>query len=175
MGKKEFDDFLRKEKEKKKPTIDWSAEKEWWLKQLDKLYMDIQKWLKEYTDKQEIFVEFSNIEIYEEALGTYTARQMIIKISDKIATLIPIGTILIGTKGRIDMKGNTGTIRFILADRNATGPKIVVKEYLLEEENKNPKPQIDWVWKITTNPPRIKYSDLNRDTFLQSLMQVCND
>ena len=27
MGKKEFDDFLRREEEIKKPTIDWDAEK----------------------------------------------------------------------------------------------------------------------------------------------------
>lgn len=182
MGKKEFDDFLRKEEEKKKPTVDWDAEKNWWLKQLDILYTDIQGWLKEYIEKKKISVEFSNIDIYEEALGTYTARQMRIKVSDKIATLTPIGTILIGTKGRIDMKCNAESIRFILADRHATGPKIVMKEYLSEEEkrkdngaeNKQAKPQIEWVWKITTDPPRIKYTDLNQDTFLQSLMLVCN-
>ena len=164
MGKKEFDDFLKKEEEKKKPSVDWDAKKKWWLEQLETLYTNIQDWLKEYIDEKKISIEFSEIDIYEEALGTYTARQMRIKVSDKIATLTPIGTILIGAKGRIDMKSNAGTIRFILADRNATEPKIVVKEYLSEEEKRKdeeaeknkPNPKIDWAWKITTNPPRIK-------------------
>lgn len=182
MIKKEFDDFLRKEEEKKKPPIDWDAEKNWWIKQLDNLYTDIQSWLKEYIDIQKIILEFNNIDIYEEALGTYTVRQMTIKLSDKIAKLTPIGTILIGTKGRVDMTGKAGTMRFILADRQATGPKIEVKVFLSEEEKrknediekKKEKSQIEWVWKITSNPPRIKYTELNQETFLQCLMQVCN-
>lgn len=182
MGKTEFDNFLRKEENKQKPEVDWDARKKWWLNQLDTFYNTIQDWLKEYIENNRISVEFNNIEIYEEVLGTYSARQMRIKVSNKIATLTPIGTILIGTKGRIDMTGNAGTIRFILADRNAKGPKIVLKESLLEREKRSnevakeykSKDPNDLVWKITTNPPRIKYSDLNQDSFFNSLIEVCN-
>jgi len=182
MSKKEFDDFLKKEEEKKKPAIDWEAEKKWWLDKLYNLYKDIQNWLKEYVENNQLSVEYSKIDIYEEALGSYTVQQMKIKIGKKTAKLIPIGTILIGTKGRVDMTGDAGTIRFILADKQATGPKIEIKVFLSEEEKRKDeekrkkaiKPKIDWTWKITTNPPRIKYSELNQDSFLQCLMQVCN-
>jgi len=180
MSKKEFDDFLRKE-EKKKPTIDWDDQKKWWLNKLDDLYKDIQGWLKEYIDKQQLFTECSNIDIYEEALGSYTAKQMKIQIGNKIAKIIPIGTILIGTKGRVDLTGDAGRVRFILADKQATGPRIEANVFLSEEERQNYEKQkrarakkVDWAWKITTSPPRIKYSELNQDSFLHCLMQVCN-
>ena len=180
MSKEEFDDFLRKEEEQKQTTIDWEDRKKWWLMQLNILFSDIQNWLKEYIDSKKINVEFNYIDIYEEILGSYKAQQMRIKINDKIATLTPFGTILIGTNGRVDMTGNVDRVRFILTDRNAKGIKIESKLYFSdehkrkEEEKKPSQPQIDWVWKITTNPPKIKYSDLNQDSFLECLVQVCN-
>ena len=48
------------------------------------------------------------------------------------------------------------------------------KQKGIENEKKQPKVQIDWVWKITSNPPRIKYTELNQETFLQCLMEVIN-
>jgi hypothetical protein len=182
MGKREFDDFLKKEEQKKKPPIDWEAEKKKWFEHLNKLFSDVKIWLNEYVDAKKIKIEFNNIDIHEEAIGTYTVKELRIFIGDKIAKLTPIGTILIGTKGRADLSGNAGTVKFILADKNATGLKIEFKESILEKEKqkdtknekKKSEPQINWVWKITSNPPRIKYTDLNQDTFLQCLMEVIN-
>ena len=34
----------------------------------------------------------------------------------------PIGTLLIGAKGRIDMTSNAGTVKFVLVDKNLSGP-----------------------------------------------------
>jgi len=182
MSKKEFDTFLEKEEAQKKSPIDWNAEKDWWLNKIETLYTDVQNWLKEYTDSNKVNIEINDINIFEEPLGVYSAKQMKIKINDKIATLTPIGTILIGTKGRVDLNGDEGTIRFILADRKSSGPKVEIKIYLSdeekmqyeEEEKKKIKPIIDWVWKITTNPPKIKYTELNQDTFLKALIEVYN-
>ena len=38
----------------------------------------------------------------------------------------PIGTLLIGTKGRIDMEGVKGRVQFILADKSSKGMKVNV-------------------------------------------------
>ena len=104
---------------------------------------------------------------------------LLLWVSIFLITLSGIGTILIGgAKGRVDMTGNAGTIRLILAERNAIEPKIDVNVYFSSEkirkkqdmEEKKP----DLVWKISTNPPKVKYSDLNQDTFLKCLIQVCN-
>ena len=183
MSKKKFDDFLKSEEQKKKPAVDWEGEKRKWFEHLDKLYGDIQEWLKEYIISHKLKLEFNDIEIYEEALGTYSVKELKIFIGDKIATLTPKGTILIGTKGRVDLKGKAGNVKFILADKKATGPKFEIKiNWSGEEKHKDsktdkikPKPQIDWTWKITSNPPSIKYTELNQDTFLQCLLEVIND
>ncbi len=182
MSKKEFDVFLKKEEQKKKPPVDWEVEKKKWYAHLDKLYADIQAWLNEYIISQKIKLEFNNIDIHEEALGTYSVKELKIFIGDKIAKLTPIGTILIGTRGRADLSGIAGAVKFILADKDATGPKIEVKVFMTDEESQKDaeneknkhKPQMDWAWKITSNPPRIKYTELNQDTFLQCLMEVIN-
>jgi len=182
MSKKEFDDFLKKEEGNKKVQVDWEEEKQKWISHLDKLFSDIKSWLKEYVDLDKIKLEFNSIDIHEEALGTYSVKELTIKIGDKAAKLTPIGTILIGTRGRADLTGRSGSVRFILTDKSATEPNITVKVFMSEEEKlkdseeekKKAKNPIDWVWKITSNPPRIKYTELNQDTFLQCLMEVVN-
>jgi len=180
MSKKEFDDFLKKEVQKKNPHFDWDAEKKIWIAHIEKLFADVETWLKEYTTTRKIKIEYNKLDIHEETLGTYTVNELKIIINDKVAKLTPIGTILIGTRGRADLSGSTGIVKFILADKKATGPKIEFKESIsdaekqksLENKKEQPKVQIDWVWKITSNPPRIKYTELNQETFLQCLMEV---
>ncbi len=184
MSNKEFEAFLKKEEEKgkKETPIDWEGIKKKWFVHLDKLFLDIQTWLKEYVEDNRIKLGFNNIEIQEEALGKYTVKELIIVIYGKTAQLTPIGTILIGTPGRADLSGPAGTVRFILADRNATGPKIEFKVFTSEEERKKDaenekkktKLETEWIWKITSNPPRIKYTELNKETFLQCLTEVIN-
>lgn len=179
MSKKEFDSFLKTEERTKKPAIDWNIEKKKWLAYLDVLFSDVKKWLKEYVDTKQVNLEFKDLEIYEEPLGAYKVKSLKISIGDKIAQLTPIGTILLGTRGRVDLSGRSGTVKFILAGKNSTGPKIEVKILASKEEKQDAKnkkselqPQIDWVWKITSNPPRIEYTELNQDTFLQCLLEV---
>lgn len=182
MSKKEFDSFLKRENDNKRSSVDWEAEKKKWIENLDILFNDIKSWLKEYVDSQKIIVKLNNIDIFEEALGSYSVQEMTIIVGNKTAKLTPIGTILIGTKGRVDLTGKMGSVRFILAPMDAKGPKIEITEFTSQEEmikhteeQKNKKKSlINLVWKITSNPPKIKYSDLNQDSFLQCLMEVIN-
>lgn len=182
MGKKEFDTFLKNEESKKEPAVDREAERIWWIKQLGVLFSEIKGWLKEYIETKKINLEIQEIEIFEAALGTYTVQEITIKIGNKVVKLTPIGTILIGTKGRVDMVGKTGTVRFILADKKAVEPKIEfgifptdeAKKKHQEAQRKKERTETDWVWKISSSPPKIKYTDLNQDIFLEHLMEVCN-
>lgn len=89
--------------------------------------------------------------------------------------LEPIGTNLIGAKGRVDLIGKNGTIRFVLVNKNSSGPKIKVNIWIEGEEP--PKQEevskiLEWEWKISTPPPRIKYIEFNQETFLSALMEV---
>lgn len=181
MSKKEFDEFLEKVAQNNKPAGDREEETiDWFKGQLKILFDNVETWLKEYVDEEKIILEYKDLEIYEESLGSYMVKRLKIVIGSKTAELIPIGTVLIGTAGRADLSSGVETIRFILADRNATGPNFVSSIFESEEEllkfeegeNNKSKPQIDWTWKITSNPPHIKYSELNQDSFLDCLKGV---
>ncbi len=183
MENKEFDEFLRRQDEKSESSVNWEQEKYLWLQQIDTFYSYIKRWLKEYVDTKRIIVQSNQIEITEEYIGTYNVEEVKIIIGNKIATLTPKGTLMIGTRGRIDMTGRSETIRFVLADKNSEGPKIEITEYSSEYEKeqkelndkKRAKPKTQWIWKISSDPPNISYTELNRESFLKSLMKVLDE
>ena len=181
-SKKHFDDFLKKEEEKKNPVIDWEARKQEWINHLETLYKNISEWLEDYVASGKIKLEFSDYQLYEEALGSYNVRKLDIHLGNNIATLTPIGTFLIGARGRVDIKGMRNVIKLILVDKESKKPNISVRIVLSDEEEKKyqeeqknkPKKEMNWTWKITTNPPNIKYTELDQDTFFESLIKVMN-
>ncbi|MEZ4939206.1 MAG: hypothetical protein R2799_16595 [Crocinitomicaceae bacterium] len=182
MGKKEFDDFLKKEDGNNKKNINWEENLRRWKKNVDLLYSNIEYWLKEYTDNGRVFIDKKDKEVFEEAIGKYTIPKMNIKLGNKLVVLEPIGTVLIGTIGRVDVIGEKKTQKLILADKDSTGPKIEVSMFTSEEDRKRHDDKIkklastpvNWVWKLTTNPPDIVYSELNEGSFFECLMDVSN-
>ena len=178
MVKTDFESFLNKESEKRKKTINWEEKLNKWKSFIGSLYLNINDWLKEYVESGKIKIVTYDIEIYEEAIGKYSVEAMKIKLGENIVKLIPIGTVLIGTIGRIDIIGESGAQKIILADKNASGPKIEVNEFISEGKEQNNKKlsytPVDWVWKFTSNPPRIKYTELNQESFFKCLMNVIN-
>ncbi len=180
--KKEFDKFLVSNEKKAKPEIDWEKRKTEWLEKIDDLYNNINNWLSDYTESSRIELKYIDYPMFEEALGSYMVKKLEIKLGDQVATIEPIGTILIGARGRADLSGRKGKIKFVLTDKNISKPKITVRIIGTPEEEKKreeelaklPKEQIDWVWKISTNPPNITYTDLTQETFLNSIIKVIN-
>ncbi|MFA9373995.1 MAG: hypothetical protein ACERKK_07540 [Poseidonibacter sp.] len=90
----------------------------------------------------------------------------------------PIGTLLIGCQGRVDViSKESGNIeRIVLVDEKDQGSflkvTIIENDKPQKEVKKEDKKNI--VWKITSRPPKIKYSDLNQDNFLELLLKVIN-
>jgi hypothetical protein len=201
MSKKEFSEFLKRQTpgvlQEEKP-IDWVAEKERWLRQLSTLYNMVETFLKEYTDSGQIAISYNNMELSEENLGCYTVRAMTLAFGTNRVALTPIGTLLIGTAGRVDMTGPRGTVRLILADKDSTGLRVQVRvlDPTAPAQREVAKP-INWEWKVVvTNPPRLPYQytrtvpsvpvgsiaaaprmtylKLTQDTFLDALMGISN-
>ena len=84
-------------------------------------------------------------------------------------------TLLIGTKGRVDVTGPTGATRFMLVDKDASRPRLGVT---IQSNPRRPpaleppaKP-IDWTWKIVTSPPTVRYIDLTQDSLFRTLLEV---
>jgi hypothetical protein len=176
MGKKEFDDFINGEARQDVIDIDWGERLEIWKSFLTSLYKNINLWLKEYLESGKIKIEARELEIYEDAIGKYTVPSMTLSVGKNLVYIKPYGTILIGTIGRVDIICKNNTQKIILADKNANAPRALSTIDL--NSGNEPKSladkYIDWEWKLTTNPPNIKYSSLNQDSFYDCLMEVIN-
>lgn len=179
MGLKDLEKFLAEKKEEKVAvsTIDWKQEKLRWLHYIDEFYLRIEEWLVPYKAKDLLQYTFEEITLSEENIGDYKTRRLRLEISNDSVVFDPIGTNLIGAFGRIDMVGKNGTIKFLLVDKDSTGPRISVKVIHANDLEKTPevetlKKEIELAWKITVPPPTMKYIDLNEDSFSDALLEV---
>jgi hypothetical protein len=102
---------------------------------------------------------------------------MILKIGPQEITMTPVGTLLIGAKGRVDVVGPAGRARFVLVDREASGPKVKVTVSIGQSKARQVEPsprETEWAWKIATNPPTIQYIELTQDSLFQAILEVAN-
>ena len=175
----DFDDFVQRQQvsQTEDQSFDWNRERDEWLALLDELYGSVEGFLKPYIDGGTIEVSYREMQLNEENIGQYGVRQMVLKIGRQQVAFTPIGTVLIGTKGRVDVEGAAGKARLILTDRSATRPEIKVS---IERGGRTSSPpteqktNIQWTWKIATNPPRVSYIELTQETLFELVMEVAN-
>lgn len=104
-----FKEFLENKKKEQKGSsekkVDWEARKEKWLSALDTLYQQVDQLIVKNFQEAGYSVTTSKEEtkITEDYIGTYTANNYIVD-TDTIRILFnPIGTIIIGAYGRVNM------------------------------------------------------------------------
>lgn len=108
---KAFENFLKQKSNLDKPT-NLIRKRNLWVKKVDNLYAEIQKWFKKYNENMTFVV--SEMELREDFLGTYKINYLIIKIGKSIIYLRPKAMNIIGAKGRIDMEGPNGSIMLLI-------------------------------------------------------------
>ena len=182
MSKTSFKKFVEQEKavDSKQKSIDWEGKKRTYLKRLDKLFNDVEDYLREFTESGAIRIEKRGITIDEEYIGEYDVPVLRIHLCGKRADLVPIGTNVVGTPGRIDLKGHFDTIRFILADKKEKSPQGFAgiswlpmdKERVREKTEEWTQRKRNYVWKIITDPPDMRFIEMNEDSFLSALQEV---
>ena len=177
MSKKEFDEFISKQVNTKldEKSIDWDAQRDEWLEYLSQFYKKVEGLLEEYLKDGKVILNYTEKTIFEEYIGSYSVQALNIELGSHKLKLEPIGTNLIGSKGRVDLIGANGKVKFVLVNQNSSGPNIKVNVWIEGEEppEKDEDPKIiEWDWKIATSPPRIKYINFEQDTFLEALMEV---
>jgi len=149
---------------------DLQEEKKIWLSKLDELYALVKTSLSGHLENGGgIKFDLSEVDIYEDQLGTYAVPFATVTIGRQVVKLIPKGTFLIGVAGRVDMTGPRGVVRFVIVPRDSTEPRF----RMLDSAASLELPR-DWIWKISSPPPRITYMDLTEDAFRDALMGVVN-
>ncbi len=180
IASKEFDEFVKRQTSSAavKQAIDWESERRDWIDHLDSLYNQIELFLDKY--KKSIQIEYANIELNEENIGRYSARKMVIRIGRQAITLTPIGTLLIGSKGGVEVAGHAGKARLLLVDKDAVDARSLIRVNIAIGRGKSPQPEkeskqsVEWTWKIATAPPVVRFIDLNSESFFQIVMEVSN-
>ncbi|HEX3893836.1 MAG TPA: hypothetical protein VHW46_14765 [Terracidiphilus sp.] len=175
-----FDEFVKSQQVPADPEIDWNKERDEWLGRLNELYERIEEFLKEYIASGQIQVTSDVIGLNEENIGAYSAPQVTLKIGRKQVKLQPVGTLLIGSKGRVDVVGPTGTVSsLMLIDSKATRLSDMFKVYVGVGGKPPVIPkaatrEIKWEWKMVTRPPERRFIELTQDTFFQMILEVSN-
>ena len=134
MANNKFDEFVNNQLAiaKREKKIDWEKKRNEWVNNLDNFYTTIKRFLKDYISKEKINLTCEKKTISEEYIGDYEVDSYTISIGKNKIKLDPIGTNIIGAKGRVDMIGPYGKVRFVLDIEKRTGG----------------------TWKIATPPPK---------------------
>jgi len=155
-------------------TVDSARELEEWLDWLSRLYQTVEGQLAKYIESGEIKLSYREITLNEEYIGSYAARQMILRIGRSEITLTPAGTMFLGIKGRVDVEGPAGRAHLMLVDRKAEGlPVIRIVEGV--QSSVEPAAPIEWAWKIQENNLGIRrYIELTPESLFNVLVEVAN-
>lgn len=178
---RQFDEFVKRQQEmaSEVASVDWDSERKEWLDYLDRLYKKIESLLHKYVSSGQIQLGYRQVELNEENIGSYVAKQMFLKIGPKSVVLEPIGTVLIGSKGRVDIIGPAGKAQLLLVDSRASGPASVIHVTVgvgKKPPAAPPKParEIKWEWKIVTRPPERRFIEITQQNLFQLIMEVAN-
>ena len=181
MSRADFDRFVQRKQEEKAQSDSFDPKQQLadWLERLDALYTEIGNFLTPYIDAGKARTEFRPIQMNEEFSGPYEARQMFLSIGTSTIIFKPVGTMLIGSKGRVDVQGPRGSARLGLINRTVTHARqlIQVRVSLPGDRPHAPEPsseEIEWEWKIITPAPEMKFIEFNEDNFFDMLLSVAD-
>lgn len=179
METEDFAKFVASQQETDVDTgMNWAGLRDEWLTNLDSLHQKIIEFLREYIPGS-ISYSFTEIELNEPNIGKYSAKRMDIKIGRQRVSLVPVGTLLIGCKGRVDVEGSAGRGQILLVDARARSAADLIKVTVSIKGSVPPSPAppkgpISWAWKIVTNTAQKRFVDLNKDSFFALLMEIAN-
>lgn len=126
-----------------KRGVDWNARKLEWLADLDQLFKDIREWLDPGVQEGLITIHDGDVGLSEEYLGAYVAPRLRVAMAAKVVDVVPVGTLIIGAAGRVDLTcgGRTAVIlrtgsrqwKFRSAAANATDGYVDVTDESFSE------------------------------------------
>ena len=179
MAEQEFSEFIRRKTARNQSesgeVIDWAARRAVWLRELDELYGSMEDHLKPYTQAGEIQIDRVRIQLSEDHIGTYDVDKLTFKIGREKIVAKPIGTLLIGARGRVDLSGSRKTLKIVLLAKG--GPVLTTKigHGEVTEESSHPmvRGEVDKAgWYIETPPPESVVVAFCADSFRDAIMEV---
>lgn len=158
----------KQKEEQSKPQPNWNEEKKQWVQTVYNFYKQIKKWLKPYEEQHLLTVESGEtIKIKEEYIGEYSIEELVIKVPGEQIVLAPIGKMILGAHGRIDMQTNRGTIKFLLVEAEDLSKKKYKEKHKVKSTN------CVWVT-MTKSFGGIQYNKVDQEAFSDLLSTIIN-
>ena len=174
-----FDEFVKRRTDRDRQSAEVSNSKETlskWRRELDTLYSDMEEYLQSYTESGQIKIERRPVQLTEEYLGTYDAEALAMSIGGDEVIAQPVGAMLIGSSGRVDLTGPLETLRIMLLEKGGPAMKITISgDGGPKETSSQPlvRGEVDHRgWYFVTRPPAATVTAFDEDTFQRAIMVV---
>ncbi len=183
MSKSEFDTFVQQQQTDAEEFAGFDPKRQLqeWYDYLDLLYKKISLFMKQYVNADTASITYDNITLTEDFSGSYSIRRMLLKIGRSAITFTPIGTMLIGSKGRVEVQGPRGGARLILINKKVSHARQLISVRVSRPGDPPPPlptvedvKKIDWEWKIITPPPEMGFIELTEEAFFNMVLTVAN-
>lgn len=118
---KTFKEFLKNKSEEindDTKKVNWEERKYNWLKSIDELYILVDRIIVQNFNEAGYKVEVrkTEVRISEDYVGTYSTENYIINVGSLTVMFNPIGTIILGSYGRVNMVLPNETIILVLSN-----------------------------------------------------------
>lgn len=91
------------------------ARRKWWIKAVEDLFTKVQVWLEPLIKDGPLTFDTKELQIMSDGwLGSYKLQRAIIGLGRKTLEMNPVGSVIFGSFGRIDVKGPNGKLMLIL-------------------------------------------------------------
>ena len=180
MGANDFAKFVADQQTSTADAEVWGGMREEFLKNLKALHNEIVDFLQEYEKTRQITHSFTDVMLNEENIGSYFAPRMDIKIGRQYVYLEPIGTLLIGIRGRVDVVGSAGRAQILLVHEKAKSAAELYPVWVTKGGKPSPAPpsaqeqSSSWIWKIVTRGLPKKFVDIDKESLFELLMEIAN-
>ena len=153
------------------PSFDRAGRLDLWTAALNRLHDLVREILRPYVLQGGIKLGVERIRLSEELLGQYQAPAMRIAIGNNLhIDLVPIGAMIFGASGRVDMRGPRAERRILLVPREVTRASLrVLTQEEMEREKQAPPPEL--VWKFSVGP-RKDYVDVDTESLTRAIMEL---
>ena len=158
---------------KSEKAVDWDRRKADWLRELEKLFVSMEDHLRPFA--HEIEFERNPIQLKEDDLGTYDAEELTLTIGHDKIVAKPVGTRLIGARGRVDLSGPRTTLKIVLlGDGKPTETKRAETDGVAEDSSYfRVSGKVEEAgWYIARILPDISYEPFSEDSFRGAIMEI---
>lgn len=94
--------------------VDWEEMKRWWVTKVHELFDQIDGWLRPLTESGAVQSSRGRTLLTEEDLGHYEIESLQLQVASRSLRFEPVGTMLIGAFGRIEVQGPNGSAVLLL-------------------------------------------------------------